>query len=111
MTEVDKVLSLLSMARRAGELLIGQDKIFDAIRRKKKLVVLVTEDCSANVMRTLNAAAERGDIKIFKIEGTERTALGERIGTASAQAAALPEQSGFSARIISMIKDRSDADE
>lgn len=106
-----RVLSMLSLARRAGGLLIGQDKIFDAVRRGEKLVVCVTVDCAANVSRTLKAAEERGDIQIYTLKDTDRTLLGGHLGIASAQAAAVAAGSGFAEKIVSLFKDRSDADE
>ncbi|MEG1824295.1 MAG: hypothetical protein RRY12_07330 [Cloacibacillus sp.] len=107
----DKALDMMSMARRAGELIIGQDKIFDAIKSGGRLAVFVTEDCSQNVMRTLNAAEARGSIKILNIKDTDRALLGQRLGISAAQAAALPEESGFAKKICFLIEDRSDADE
>ena len=107
-----RVLSMLSLARRAGDLTIGQDKIFDALRTGSKLAVFVTEDCSENVMRRLTAASERGEAEIFRLSGTDRTFLGKNLGLNSAQAAALPAESGFVKKIISLlIEERSDADE
>lgn len=107
----EKLLNALGMARRAGELLIGQDKIFDALKRKKKLAVFVTEDCSQNVMRTLRAAEERGAVKITELKGIGREALGAQLGISAAQAAALPEESGFLKKFLSKNFERSDADE
>ncbi len=110
-SDAEKLLNALGMARRAGELIIGQDKIFDAVKRKKKLAVFVADDCSQNVLRTLKAAEERGAVKIIELKETDRTVLGGYLGISSAQAAALPEESGFVKKFISKNCERSDADE
>lgn len=109
--DTEKLLGTLGMARRAGELLIGQDKIFDAIKRKQKLVIFAAEDCSQNVMRTLRAAEERGTVKIKELKETDRAALGSSLGVSAAQAAALPETSGFAKKLLLKNFERSDADE
>ena len=108
----ERALSMLSLARRAQELLIGQDKIFEALRGGKRLVVFVTEDCSENVLRKLHSAEERGELNIFILKDTGRELLGRHLGINAAQAAALPEGSGFAEKIVSLLnEDRSDADE
>ena len=108
----ERVLSMLSLARRAQELLIGQDKILEALRGGKRLVVFVTEDCSENVLRKLHSAEERGELNIFILKDTGRELLGRHLGINAAQAAALPEGSGFAEKIVSLLnEDRSDADE
>lgn len=111
-SSLQKALSMLSLARRAHELLIGQDNIFEALRGGKKLAAFVTEDCSENVLRRLQAAVERGEMKVFVLKDTDRTLLGKHLGINAAQAAALPEESGFAEKIVSLLnEDRSDADE
>lgn len=108
----ERALSMLSLARRAQELLIGQDKIFEALRGGKRLVVFVTEDCSENMLRKLHSAEERGELNIFILKDTGRELLGRHLGINAAQAAALPERSGFAEKIVSLLnEDRSDADE
>ena len=107
-----KALNMLSLARRAGDLLIGQDNIFDALRGGKRLAVFAAEDCSANVLRKLHSAGERGELEIFILKNTDRALMGKHLGIGSAQAAALPRESGFAEKIISLMnEDKSDADE
>ena len=54
-----KVLDMLGMARRAGELLVGQDKVLPALKGAEKFAVFVTDDCSANVSRHIEAGRRR----------------------------------------------------
>lgn len=106
-----KVLDMLGMARRAGALIVGQDNVLPALKRSGVLAVFVTRDCSGNVSRHVESAAARGSAKIFLLEDTSRSELGASIGTASAQIAALPAESGFAKKIYTLTYERSDADE
>ncbi|MDO5116635.1 MAG: ribosomal L7Ae/L30e/S12e/Gadd45 family protein [Synergistaceae bacterium] len=110
-SEGSKLLDMLGLARRAGELIIGQDKIFDALRKGKKLAVFVTNDCSKNVLRTLETAEGRGGITVLLLKDTDRARLGNSLGLRAAQAAALPSESGFVRKSFLLNEDRSDADE
>ena len=57
-------------------------------------------------------AVERGELNIFILKDTGRELLGRHLGINAAQAAALPEGSGFAEKIVSLLnEDRSDADE
>ena len=106
-----KVLDMLGMARRAGELLVGQDKVLPALKGAEKFAVFVTDDCSANVSRHIETAVQRGTAEIFLLEGTGRGELGASLGIAAAQTAALPMKSGFVKKIYTLTCDRSDANE
>lgn len=106
-----RVLDMLGMARRAGALSVGQDKVLPALKGGGTFAVFVTEDCSANVVRRIEAAAARGDAVIFLLEGTSRGELGASLGITAAQTAALPMNSGFMKKIYTLTYDRSDANE
>lgn len=107
-----RALNMFSIARRAGILIVGQDRIFETLRRGTALAVFITDDCSANVARRLASAQERGTADIYKLKDTGRELLGKSIGMGAAQAAALPKESGLAEKIIGLLsEDRSDADE
>lgn len=106
-----KVLDMLGMARRAGELLVGQDKVLPALKGAEKFAVFVTDDCSANVSRHIETAVQRGTAEIFLLEGTGRGELGASLGITAAQTAALPMKSGVVKKIYTLTCDRSDANE
>lgn len=106
-----RVLDILGMARRAGALLVGQDKVLPALKGTEAFAVFVTDDCSANVSRHIEAAARRGNADIFLLEGTGRGVLGASLGVTAAQVAALPMDSGFVKKIYTLTCDRSDANE
>ncbi len=102
---------MLGMARRAGALLIGQDKVLPALRKREKYALFISEDCSADVFRRAVAAEKRDEAEIFLLEGVSRALLGASLGIASAQIAALPAESGFVKKIHTLICERRDADE
>lgn len=102
------LMNVLGLSRRAGILLIGQDQVF-AGKNDEKLVVIVTSDCSAAVLRSLKPKVEREEIVLLELENTDRTTLGSYLGVGSAQIAALPH--GGLAKKVLAIYDRSDANE
>lgn len=105
----EELMNILGLSRRAGILLIGQDHVFAAGRHNEKLVVIVTSDCSASVLRSLKPKVERGEAVLLKLDDTDRTVLGSHLGVGSAQVVALP-QGGLAKKVLA-IYDRSDADE
>lgn len=101
--EIDKALSLLGMARRAGAVEIGQDRALGALRRSRQLVVLA-DDCSPNVLRKVaSLSSKRGSI-CYILEGVTREELGGALGVASAQVAALPFKSGFVNKLAELLQ-------
>lgn len=106
-----RAMDAFGMARRAGALIIGQDDVFNALRKKTKLAVFATEDCSSSVLRKLDSVAERGEAAIYRLSGVDRNGLGGSIGLVQAQIAALPLENGFAKKIITLVEDRSGADE
>ena len=95
-----KILSLLGLARRARELVIGQDRVFAALRAGRKLCAIASEDCSQNVMRKARAAM-RG---VIVIPGLSGESLGAAVGINSAKIVALPSESGFTRKIEDLSK-------
>ena len=112
MAAQERVLNLLSLSRRANELVIGQDKIFAAIREGKALVLFAAEDCSENVLRKLRSSKAGENLNIYTLKNTDRELLGRSVGVETAQITALPVGSGLAEKIILILsEDRSDADE
>ncbi|MCE5200933.1 MAG: hypothetical protein LLF78_00250 [Synergistaceae bacterium] len=105
----EQFMNTMGMARRAGKLIVGQDNVFAAMKRDP-LLVIVTDDCSASVLRSLGAGVDRGTVRVVTMKDTDRTVLGAHLGVGSAQVAALPLKSGFAKKALSLY-DRSDANE
>lgn len=106
----ESIMNILGLSRRAGILLIGQDQVLAAgAKHKEQLVVVVTSDCAANLLRSLKPRVERGEAVLLKLENTDRTTLGSYLGVGSTQIVALP-QGGLAKKVLA-IYDRSGADE
>ena len=100
--EVRKVLSMLGMARRAGIVAIGQDRVLERLRKGERLLVIVTGDCSDSVLSKAGRYCEGGSARLA-IDGVTREELGEAMGVRSAQIAALPAESGFAERVAQLL--------
>ena len=98
-SEAEQALSLLGMARRAGALMVGQDRVF-AEMRSGKLFILASADCSPNVLRK----AMSSNCETLVAPGFSRESLGTSIGVANAQIVALPRGSGFVKKLKELLK-------
>ena len=105
----ESIMNILGLSRRAGILLIGQDHVLAAGKHKEKLIVVVTSDCSATLLRSLKPRVERGEAILLTLGNTDRTTLGSYLGVGSTQIVALP-QGGLAKKVLA-IYDRSGADE
>ena len=106
----EMLLNTLGLAKRAGRIMAGQDHVFAELRKHLPLLVIVSDDCSPNVLRSVDAGAERGEVTKVVLRGVDRNDLGAAMGLKTAQVAALPMQDGFAKKVLSL-HDRSDADE
>lgn len=59
---MDKILSLMGIARRAGRLLIGSDAVMNAVKQKRARLVLLTADASPAHERKLAGAGYGGRV-------------------------------------------------
>jgi ribosomal protein L7Ae-like RNA K-turn-binding protein len=97
---ITRALSLLGLARRAGELVVGQDRVLKELRAGRALFVVTTPDCAKNVLRKIeNYSCERR-----VLNDISRLGLGGQLGVGSAQIAALPVGSGFVKKIKELLK-------
>ncbi|MDR1580581.1 MAG: ribosomal L7Ae/L30e/S12e/Gadd45 family protein [Synergistaceae bacterium] len=94
------ILSLLGLARKARELVMGQDRVFGALKTGQKLCAIASEDCSQNVLRKVRPATR----DVIVIPGLTRESLGAAVGINSAEIVALPAESGFTRKIIDLSK-------
>jgi ribosomal protein L7Ae-like RNA K-turn-binding protein len=78
------------MARRAGELIVGQDRVLKTLASGRRLFVVTTADCSQNVLRKTSRLRE-----IHVSDMLSRESLGAAVGVGNTQIVALPEESGF----------------
>lgn len=116
MTEItgeksERVLNLLGLARRAGKLIIGQDKVLAAAKSGVPMLVVAANDISAAVMRSLRPHEKKGAVTMLQVKEADRAELGARLGISSTQITALSEQDGLAKKILIIFNDGSDADE
>ncbi len=110
MTENErKILNLLGIARRAGVIFIGQDQVLESCKKYKALLVLTSDDCSENVLKSLKNAETRTSVEKIRLN-LDRTQMGQSVGTKSAQIVSIDYENGFAGKILSLMN-RSDADE
>ncbi|NLV82536.1 MAG: hypothetical protein GXZ18_05995 [Synergistaceae bacterium] len=107
---ITQLLNTLGLARRSGRLIIGQDHVFAQMKKNEDLLILLVNNSSKSVQRSVSAAVERKEAKLIILKNTDRETLGSNLGINSVQIVALPKQSGFAKKII-ILNDRSDADE
>jgi len=101
---VERCQSMLGLARRAGELAIGQDAVRTALRAGNTAVMIVARDASADgrdKIERLRTAVAR-DVSIVDV--LDRTELGQAVGRASAVHLAV--RTGRLAARLSMESDR-----
>jgi ribosomal protein L7Ae-like RNA K-turn-binding protein len=87
---MSRVLAFLGMARRANELIIGQDRVKKALSSGRRLFIVAAADCSQSVLR---GAGRLCDIRVAG--GLSRESLGMAVGVGKTQIVALPAGSGF----------------
>ena len=100
--QTDKALSTLGMARRAGVVIIGQDRVLSRLQRGARLFIITTDDCAKSVLSKVARHDESGSVRCT-IDGVSREALGEAMGVRSTQIAALPAGSGFAERLAELL--------
>lgn len=104
-----QVASTLGLARRAGVLLLGQDRVREALKGGKVLLILYADDVSANVQRMFKGYEERAQCKVYRFKGINRKVLGEALGLPSVQVLGLPQGSGFADKLEVLLKEGVDA--
>ena len=94
MHNIEKTLSLLGMARRAGMLIIGQDSVKSKLSRRDKLFLLFPEDAPHRSQKTFTSFTKNAH-NYAVLEGVSTERLAQAIGVENAVVVALPEQSDF----------------
>jgi len=91
---IDKTLSILGMARRAGILIVGQDSVKSRLSHKDKLFVLFPEDAQYRSEKTFLSLTKKVDNYVV-LKGVSMEQLAHAIGINSTMVVALPERSSF----------------
>jgi predicted RNA-binding protein YlxR (DUF448 family)/ribosomal protein L30E len=88
----EKLSGLLTMARKAGQIVSGYSAVDDALRKNRVALLLFTDDVSAGTKEKILRQAADGDIK--SITFSTKAELGELVGRELAGVAAIAEK-GF----------------
>ncbi len=97
---MDKTLSLLGLARRAGKLLLGHDAALACVKADRAALVMLSSDASARHMRALEGAAYAGPLAALPYTADE---IGGAIGKSCCILAL--EDAGFGAALMKTIRE------
>ncbi|MDY2649091.1 MAG: DUF448 domain-containing protein [Pyramidobacter porci] len=101
----EEIKGTLGLARRAGELIVGQDRVLNSLSAGQNLFVLLTRDHSETLKRAIDAKA--ADVHV--LAGVSRLELGQLLGLRQAQIVALPLRSGFAEKIKGLLPEGGNA--
>lgn len=101
----EEIKGTLGLARRAGELIVGQDRVLNSLSTGQNLSVLLTRDHSETLKRAIDAKA--ADVHV--LAGVSRLELGQLLGLRQAQIVALPLRSGFAEKIKGLLPEGGNA--
>ncbi|NMB02665.1 MAG: 50S ribosomal protein L7ae [Firmicutes bacterium] len=76
--QVNKVYSYLGLATRAGQVVSGEEAVLGAVRRGKVVLLIISEDASANTHRKFRALAQNNNVKVI-VYG-EKNLIGQAMG-------------------------------
>ncbi|MFB5191468.1 L7Ae/L30e/S12e/Gadd45 family ribosomal protein [Alicyclobacillus fastidiosus] len=94
---VDKVFGLIGLARRAGAIVDGQERILAAIASAQAKLVVVTEDAGANGRKKLHDKANTYGVPCVTF--ANKVQLGRAIGRDAVAAIAVSD-AGFAAKLL-----------
>lgn len=101
---MDNLLSMLSLARKAGMLTLGEEPVEAQVRAKDARVLLLAKDAADNTTRRCRHFAEVGACIWLRLPFTKEE-LGRAVGRTSVALAALTEV-GFAAAYVRKLADR-----
>lgn len=105
-----EALSLLGLARRAGILVVGQDRMRRALRgRTSPFLLVFPGNVSKNVKCLFSGYEERGICKTYVLKGLDITDIAAVGGLPPAQVLGLPREHGLARRLESLLDEGVDA--
>lgn len=87
---MDKVLGLVSIARKAGRAVVGEEPVSAAAEHKKARLILLASDAAANTATKAAYLAEKAGCPLFRPDATKE-ALGGTLGRASCAMVAITD--------------------
>ena len=105
-----KLLLCLGLARRSGELLIGQDSIKFKRASQEGLLVVFAE-AGSSFYRSCRRGSDRGDFVVVEPPGLSVENLSAAVGSRKVKVVALPLRSGLAQRILQLLAEGGESDE
>ena len=101
-----KFWGMLSLAMRAGKLVLGEDKVLSAIQSGKASLLLLADDAGNNTEKKFLDKSAFYQISVLR--PGDRTRIGNAIGKKNAVVVAVTD-TGFQEQLIKLAQDRTDA--
>jgi len=82
----NKLINLLTICRKSGNLTLGFDMVKETIKNKKAKIILLSSDCSAKTIKEIKFAIGIENIEIVSLKETMdelKIFLGKRVGVMS----------------------------
>lgn len=76
---MSKVYSFLGLARRAGQVVSGEQAVAGAVKRGKVVLMLIASDASSNTLRKFSSLAQNHNVSciVYGEKGTYGQAIGQ----------------------------------
>ncbi|MFP4481693.1 MAG: hypothetical protein ACLFN0_02720 [Thermovirgaceae bacterium] len=106
-----RLFEVLGMALKANILVSGQTRVRRALGRGKRLLILLTEDHSRNVLSAVAGYRERGRCKVIVLKGVTRNSVATHLGLGRTQILAIPEANGLAGKVEALVTEGGDTNE
>jgi len=97
----NKILSMISLAAKAGRIQSGSFLVEKAVKDKKALLVILAMDASGNTTKMFTNMCKYYEVPLYKFANKDE--LGHRIGKGERSAVAILDR-GFSEKIQSLLE-------
>lgn len=102
-----RILNLLGLARRGGNLAVGEEPVGDACSRHKARVVFLANDAGDTICRRAARMAENGNAPLVTLPWT-KAEVGASLGRATCALLALTDQ-GLASTVVSRLSERDES--
>ncbi|PIE55078.1 MAG: hypothetical protein CSA35_03040 [Dethiosulfovibrio peptidovorans] len=99
----------IGLARRAGLLVIGQDRVLSVTKKGKKRYVIVLSSDHSDALRRSLGVQKGCQHRVVRLGRVDRRELGSIIGLSRCQVVALPEGEGLTGLVIDQLVEGGEA--
>jgi len=104
-----ELLPLLGMARKGNSIIIGFDNIKSRVGKNRKLLVILSEEFSDSVFKTLKYYESVDKCKLLELVGCDRKCLSDSLGLINVQVIGIDLNTGLSKGILQLSAQGGDA--